>query len=173
MPARRGLLLDLVEGRPIGKASPREPRQRKQKSMSKKSLDATAHYIAVRLGHKSRKRLLDNVAAKHPQVHADHVTLVSRPGEDDITRYQKLAGRQVSFHATHHAHDEDSGIQAVRVRGLDHLSDKDHKHVTVSTGPDVPAARSNDLLARTKGKRLPNWIPLTGTIEVAERKGSA
>ena len=133
--------------------------------------DPSKHYIAVRLSPKSRARLVKHVSPAYANVQGEHVTLSSHPTEAEIVRYQQHAGKQVSFHATHHAHDPKSKVQAVRVRGLDHLSDKDHKHVTISTGSNVPASRSNDLLSGAQGDRLPNWIPLTGTIEVAERLG--
>lgn len=135
------------------------------------SVRPSDHYIAVKLSPKSRERLLSSVPASHPNVQGDHVTLVAHPTPADIKRFQELHGKQVAFHATHHAKSDDHGVHAVRVKGLDHLSDKEHKHVTISTGHGVPAARSNDLLAQHKGDRLPDWIRLNGTIEVAKRLG--
>ena len=140
--------------------------------MSKQQdIDPSRHYVSVVLSSKSKARLLNRVRPHHQNVGGDHVTIVSHPTEDDIARYRDLHGRQVSFHATHHAVDPKSKVQAVRVRGLDHLSDKEHKHVTISTGPSVSAVKSNELLANQKGERLPDWVPLTGTIHFAERLG--
>jgi hypothetical protein len=92
--------------------------------------------------------------------------------------------KTVNFHATHHASDSEMGVQAVRVAGLDHLSKKLHKHVTISTGHDVKPARSLDLLAQAQGDRVRiprknkhgklkrGHLPLTGRIEIRKRWGA-
>lgn len=136
-------------------------------------MEPSEHYIAVRLSPGSRQRLLSRVPAAHKNVQGDHVTLISHPTADDVSKFQKLHGKSVDFHATHHATDQKMGVQAVRVRGLDHLSGKDHKHITISSAQNVPARRSNDLLSQSRGDRLPDWVPLNGTIEVAKRLGRA
>lgn len=108
--------------------------------------------------------------AKHANPQGDHVTLVP-PGQPLTDEHRKALsnhiGKQINFHATHHAADDDT--QAVRVKGLEHLSDKPHKHVTVSTGQGVSAAKSNDLLQKSQGERLSNWVPLSGTVHVVDR----
>ena len=131
--------------------------------------DPARHHIAVTLSSKSKHRLLSGVPPKHDNPQGDHVTLVP-PGQPLTDEHRKMLsnhiGKQVNFHATHHAADGDT--QAVRVSGLDHLSDKPG-HVTVSTGHGVPAVKSNDLLQKSRGERLPNWIPLSGTVHVVDR----
>lgn len=137
------------------------------------ALNPDDHYIAVRLSPKSKQRLLSNVPAAHKVVQGEHVTLVSHPTASDMTKFGKLHGKGVNFHATHHASDKKLGIQAVRVRGLDHLSEKEHKHITISAAPNTPARLSNDLLAKHNGDRLPDWVRLNGTIEITKRLGKA
>lgn len=136
---------------------------------TQKKIDPAEHFIAVKLTPKSRQRLLGAVPPAEAQAQANHVTLIANPSEDDIARFRKHEGKQVSFHATHHAHDSKIGIQAARVRGLDHLHDKKHKHVTISSRGSTTAKASNELLAQQPGNRLANWVPLTGHIEIAEK----
>ena len=93
------------------------------------------------------------------------------PTAADIERFRKHVGKQVTFHATHHASDSELGAQAVRVRGLEKYSDRPHPHVTVSAAQDVPAKMSNDVLAKTQGDRFKRWIPLTGKIAISQRMG--
>jgi hypothetical protein len=169
------LLVSLLEGYAVGTPRPREPRTRVRRDPAQQEYDPESHYISVQLGDRSKQRLLKHIQrqfpdAGHPNVQGNHVTLVAQPTADDIERIRKHVGKQVTFHATHHASGP-SGVQAVRVRGLSKYSDKPHKHVTVSTGQGVPAKASNDLLVSTKGDRLGKHIPLTGRIEITPRLG--
>lgn len=155
--------------------SPREPRApsgqlTRSESPGLDNYDPERHHVAVTLSPASKHRLLNTVQPHHENPQADHVTLVP-PGQPLTDEHRKMLskhiGKQVSFHATHHA--SDPSTQAVRIRGLDHLSDKPHKHVTISTGHGVSASRSNDLLHKTQGERMPNWVPLSGTVHVVDR----
>lgn len=169
---RSVLLTQLTESRPV--RTPRQYYDKKSKAMNKPDIpEPGSHYVAVKISPKSKLRLLNHVKPAHPNVNSDHVTLISHPTEEELAKMHKHVGKQISFHATHHANDDREKIQAVRVRGLDHLSTKPHKHVTISTGHGVSAAKSNDLLDRHTGDRLSNWIRLHGTIEIVKREGRA
>lgn len=159
------------------RATARAPRTKAKRPVDKPiNYDPSKHYVSVRLSEKSRTKLLSKHPPQHNNTNAEHVTLVS-PGtklsDRHLAMLRRHVGKQVQFHTTHHASDEKAGVQAVRVRGLDHLSDKPHKHVTVSTGEGVPASKSNDLLQKTTGDRVPDWLRLTGTVEISDRLGQA
>lgn len=150
---------------------------RKKSAPKPFSYDPEKNYISVELSKKSRKNLLDTHAPQHQNVQANHVTL-HPPGEPlpDNHPLRQHIGSNVNFHATHHASRSadhpDGGVHAVRVRGLDHLSNKEHKHVTLSTGEGVPAKASNDLLGGTEGERMPDWLKLHGTVRVGTVGGN-
>lgn len=159
-----------------GKKAPREPRSKPTRAApAPLNYDPDKHYVAVRLSPNSKKHLL----SKHPPIHdntnAEHVTLVP-PGAELSDRHKAMlrrhVGKQVQFHATHHANDDESEVQAVRVRGLDHLSNKPHKHITISTGKGVVASKSNDILKGRHGDRIPDWVRLNGTVEIVDRLGA-
>lgn len=157
------------------RSAARSPRTKPQRPQAKSlEYDPSKHYVSVRLSPGSRNKLLSKHPPQHDNTNAEHVTLVP-PGTELSDRQramlQRHIGKQVQFHATHHASDEKDGVQAVRVRGLDHLSDKPHKHVTVSTAQGVSAQKSNELLSRQHGERLPDWIRLSGTVEISHRLG--
>jgi hypothetical protein len=138
---------------------------------STREYDPESHYISVQLGERARQRLLERIPSQFHNEQGHHVTLIARPTADDIERFREHVGKQVNFHATHHVSDSDMGVQAVRVRGLEHYSDKPHHHVTISTASGVPAHMSNDLLAQTRGDKIGKWVPLTGRIDITPRTG--
>lgn len=159
----------LIEAAPVGTPTPREPRTRPRRKSEPFVYDPDRHIFVVKLDGPSRGRLLGNVSAHHDNPNADHVTIHApgtRLSPNEISRMRRNIGKQITFHGTHHAANADT--QAVRVRGLDHLSAKPNKHITVSNRHGVPAKVSNDLLAIERGERLKDWIPLSGTIELVD-----
>ena len=140
-------------------------------SAPQQDYDPDLHYISAQLVDKSRRKLLNSVPGHFPNTQGHHVTLIAKPTEDDIERFRRHVGKQVNFHATHHASDTKLGAQAVRVRGLERYSDKPHHHVTISTNQGVPAHASNEVLGQQKGERLKKWLSLTGRIDITPRTG--
>jgi hypothetical protein len=161
--------------RPVGPSRPREPRTKpgapsQPVHPSLAHYDPARHHVAVTLSPKSKQRLLNGVPPKHANVQGDHVTIVP-PGQHLTDEHKKALskhiGQQVNFHVTHRAANDE--IEAGRVRGLNHLSNKPDKHVTIGSAHGVPAVRSNNLLKNSQGERLSDWIPLTGTVHVVDR----
>jgi len=137
-----------------------------------------SHYLAIELSHGSKNALRQHFPSNYKMRTADHVTLSYTPSQEELDRLHNTPEheRTVNFHATHHVNDEEQGIHAVRIAGVDHLTDKAHPHITISHAPHAKPVQSNELLAqqqgdriavprKVKGKTKRGHLPLTGTIK--------
>jgi len=145
--------------------------------------DPSDHYVGVTLSPGSQKALLRHFPSAHETRHGEHVTLNYTPSQEEVDRIQNMPEheRQVNFHATHHAHEPTMGVHAVRVAGLEHLTQKEHPHITISTAKNVQPVKSNDLLAQQRGERINvprtgrsgktrrGHLPLTGRLELKRK----
>jgi len=116
-------------------------------------------YWAVKLDMPSVARLASHFPPIHSNVHAEHVTLVFNPSEEQEAKLIPECGKEVSMSVTGYAED-DKG-QAVVVAGIDRL-DGGLPHVTISCASGVRPVYSNRLLGRGISRSVE--VPLKGTI---------
>ena len=177
----------LTEGFGPGSPKPRERRTKSDRQAPQASGSphtSKSHYLAVELSHGSKKALEQSHPSLYKVRTADHVTLNYDPSQEELDRLHNTPEHQrtVNFHATHHAHDEEMGIHAVRVAGVEHLTKKAHPHITLSHSPQAKPVQSNDLLAKQQGERVAvprmvkgkikrGHLPLTGTIRALPKRG--
>jgi len=177
----------LIEGFGTGTPTPRERRTKSDRQSAPASgtpYSPDSHYLALELSHGSKKALAQHFPSKYKSRTADHVTLNYDPSQEDLDRFHNTPEHKktVNLHATHHADDEKMGIHAVRVSGVEHLTKKEHPHITISHAPGAKPVQSNDLLAQQRGDRVAvprkvggkikhGHLPLTGTIRALPKRG--
>jgi hypothetical protein len=111
-------------------------------------------YLGVFLTAESREQLLARFPPAFTDVHADHVTLIFRPTDEE--RAALPLGKVALLEVIGISRDEKA--QAVLIRGVE--SRNAHPHITISTAPGTKPVYSNELLARG------GWEPVTGvTLE--------
>lgn len=107
-------------------------------------LEVNSHYIGIALEKDSRKLLLQHVPALHPEVHANHVTIIYAPRDEEIEAAG--IGQRVPIRVLAVAADEQG--QAVRVQLPRHLEQMSNRipHITISTAEGVAPMYSNTLI---------------------------
>lgn len=111
-------------------------------------------------------RLVSHFSPTHPNVYAEHMTIVFNPTEEQEQQLVPYCGKQVNFTVTGYAED-DKG-QAVVVSGVDRLGGG-IPHITISCADGVKPVYSNTLLS--KGYNPVKEIPLTGVISRYTKNG--
>lgn len=118
-----------------------------------------AIYIGVFLNLEQREKLLSCVPPKFEKVHADHVTLIFRPTDEDVASF--ALGSQVEFEIV--AEVADDRAQAVLVAGV--ASRNKYPHITIATAPGTKPVYSNELLEKCTHRVLTPSVKLVGTID--------
>lgn len=124
----------------------------------------TTQLVAVFLDPRSRATLLrwwqgEVAIPLHAQVHADHMTVLFQPTEQEARALP--LGAKMRLRVIGWAADERG--QAVRIARRDLPDTNRLPHVTVACAPGVSAFYSNELVAR--GACQVNGPVLTGTLE--------
>lgn len=102
-------------------------------------------YIGLFLTPSSREALLSYFPAIHPNVHADHLTLVFMPDEQDMKDFLPVLGSIFTIHVIGRHADEKG--QAVEVaRGSIPQCKNEFPHITISCANGVKPVYSNELL---------------------------
>jgi len=100
-------------------------------------------YWAVKLDSDSVARLFSAFPPKHPNVYAEHMTIVFRPSEDQEQGLVPLCGSNIELAVIGYAED-DKG-QAVVVSGQERLGGG-MPHITISCADGTKPFYSNTLL---------------------------
>lgn len=112
--------------------------------------DKTPPYVGVFLTPEARREILRDFPPRHPDVKADHVTLLFRPSKEQVDdlREQLGMGRRVPVRVTGVAEDGDA--QALEVELPEEIARHAGRrpHVTVSVEEGVEPVYSNELLGR-------------------------
>ena len=120
-------------------------------------------YVGVFLDDSSRSRLLRDFPPKHPNVYADHVTLVFRPKESEVAQFDM--GEKVEIEVVGYAEDERGSAVTIRLPpGLKRLSQRD-PHVTISTANGVKPFYSNKLIAKPDAVQRVRAKSYSGVID--------
>lgn len=129
-------------------------------------------YLGVFLTPESRALLLSQYPAKHPEVHADHMTIKFKPTLLEIANAP--IGRKVKLVVTGIGHNKK--VQAVLVSGI--FSDNAFAHITLSVSREAGGtpSLSNDLFRVGPGyvedfedEEVDKLVFLDGTIDVFPR----
>ena len=120
-------------------------------------------YVGVFLDDSSRTRLLRDFPPKHPNVYADHVTLVFRPKEGELEEFDM--GEEVEIEVVGYAEDESGSAVTVKLPPkLKRLSQR-NPHVTISTANGVKPFYSNKLIAKTDAVQKVRARSYTGVVD--------
>ncbi len=120
-------------------------------------------YLGVFLTPTSRKRLLRMLPPKHSTVHADHVTVILRPTEEEVRKFP--LGKRVVLKVV--AHSFDDLCEAVVVRGIG--SNNPQPHITLSTTAETAPAYSNKMLQNTRPEEQGTLLRLEGYCDTFPR----
>jgi hypothetical protein len=133
--------------------------------------DKPPPYLGVFLTPEAREELLRKFPAAHDTVHADHVTLVHQPTEDDMAAFREKfeLGQEVPIEITGYA--EDRNGQALEVALPEGLPFRRKRpHITLSTRPGVKPAYSNEMLGR--GVKAVPSMTVQGVLDGGPRTGA-
>lgn len=83
-------------------------------------------YLGVFLTPEAKQTLLSRFPPTHPEVHADHMTMIFKP--DELSIENSPIGKKVRLLVLGHARNDK--VQAVEVAGV--LSKNNHAHITIS-----------------------------------------
>jgi hypothetical protein len=125
-------------------------------------------YWAIKLDSASKSLLLSKFPAKHPNVYAEHMTIIFRPSDKVDSEMMNKCGLAVSIRVVGHAYDNNG--QAVKVE-----SDAVSKigggipHITISCASGTKPVYSNKLLA--EGDNQVPTLVLTGIVARFTDKG--
>ena len=103
-------------------------------------------YLGVFLTPASRSRLLRDFPAVHENVYADHVTLVFKPKESDLEKFN--IGSIVSLKVVGYAEDQDGSAVTVDLPPEIKRHAQRNPHITISTAPGIKPFYSNKLIAK-------------------------
>jgi len=118
-------------------------------------------YWAVKLDDKSRVDLLIEFPAIHPNVYAEHMTVLFGPSASEDEALMQMCGTKVKLKVVGYREDEKG--QAVVVKYNISRTDGGTNHITVSCADGVRPVYSNQLL-QNSFTPLPFGIILDGTI---------
>ena len=117
-------------------------------------------YWAIKLDEKSRVDLLVGFPAIHPNIYAEHMTVLYGPSDDEDEAMMQVCGTKVNLEVIGSGADEKG--QAVVIKS-DTMSRVDGgiNHITVSCANNVKPFYSNQLLQN-------NFTPISSGITLGE-----
>lgn len=135
--------------------------------------DEEPPYVGVFLTPEARRKLLRDFPPRHPEVRADHVTLLFKPTTEQLEdmRRELGMGRRVPLRVTGVA--EDDKAQALEVELPEEIARRGQRrpHVTISVAEGVQPVYSNELLE--KGVRPIEPREYEGYLDAGPRHGSS
>jgi len=110
--------------------------------------DEAPPYVGIFLTPEAKRKLLKDFPPKHPEVQADHVTLMFKPTPDQMEelRDRFRMGQTVPVKITGRAEDDKSQALTVELPGDFQERSKEQPHITVSVAEGVSPIYSNELL---------------------------
>lgn len=124
-------------------------------------------YWAVKLDSKSVASLLSSFPPIHPNIYAEHVTIIYKPTNKQDELMEKVLGKEVNLQTTAFVHN--SRGQAVVVSGVERIN-PGVPHITISCAPGVSPVYSNILIK--EGREVPIIGPnLKGVFAKYTKKG--
>lgn len=124
-------------------------------------------YWAVKLDDTSRTLLLSKFPPKHPNVYAEHMTIVFRPSDEIDRELMNKCGAIVSLRVIGHAYDDAGQAVEVESDAVSRLGGK--PHITISCANGTKPVYSNSLLA--DGSNDVPTLSLTGTVARFTKRG--
>lgn len=134
--------------------------------------DELPPYVGVFLTPEAKKEILRDFPAAHPNVQADHVTLLFKPTEEQMEdlRSRFKMGQSVPLKVTGVAQDDKAQALSVELPAALEGTSKGRPHVTVSVADGVSPMYSNELLEA--GSRAVGPRTYEGYLDVGPRPGS-
>jgi len=122
-------------------------------------------YVGIFLTPASKRALLKEFPAIHPNVSADHVTLAYNPGRKLLARL--VPGTLVKFRVRGYVEDDKGQAITVELPApYDDLAERD-PHVTISTADGVKGVYSNSILGRAQPTTAHTY---TGIVDWDKRR---
>lgn len=125
-------------------------------------------YLGIFLTPQSRRKLLAEFPPAHPNVRADHVTILWEPEIADLAGVD--LGSIVRFSVVGYVEDQKGQAVAVILPSEIPKSNRT-PHVTVSVADGVPAVYSNDLLRKGVTRIAPRTY--SGVLELSTERRQA
>ena len=134
--------------------------------------DKAPPYVGVFLTPEAKKELLKDFPPKHPEVQADHITLMFKPTLDQMKQLRDRfsMGQTVPIQITGYAEDDKAQALTVELPGDIREQSKEQPHITVSVAEGVSPSYSNELLRGVVGALDPKVY--SGYLDVGPRPGS-
>lgn len=125
-------------------------------------------YWAIKLDPVSKNTLLTKCPPKHPNVFAEHMTVIFKPSDEEDKKMMSYIGQKVLL--TIYGYAEDDKGQAVVADGFDILAGGNKiTHITISCANGTKPVYSNTLLQKGHTQITP--FILTGIVSKFTKTG--
>ena len=118
-------------------------------------------YWAVKLTDESKVKLLSSFPAAHPNIYAEHMTIVFKPSDSLNEALMKECGTEVTLNVIGHAQDQNGQAVVVKSDSVSRIGGG-IAHVTISCANGTKPVYSNELLKKHYDTVSP--IQLDGVI---------
>lgn len=128
-------------------------------------------YIGIFLTPSSRQQLLRDFPPVYANVFADHVTLIFKPKESDLAKFD--FGSIVRLKVVGYAQDQNGSAVLVDLPSEIEKKPGQKPHITISTAPGIKPFYSNKLIAKPSNIERVSPKTYQGIIDEFPRKRKA